>query len=127
MQTLTIAKSKSTPAVLLDKETGSFFIIGKSISEDAMGFYQPIIGWLELYLQSPNSITTIVFELEFFNSDSSKILIYLFKLLNKAFQAGYDIRVEWRYVADDTDTLEAGIDFSSLVQISFTFNALQIN
>jgi hypothetical protein len=125
MQSLIISKTKSTPAVSFEKQTGTFIISGRSLPENVVNFYQPVIEWLELYFQDPNKITLLIFELEFFNTASSKIFIYIFKLLNKAFHVGHQISVEWRYMADDTDSLEAGMDYSSLVQVPFIYNELQ--
>ena len=127
MQPLIIVKTISTPAVLLNNQTGSLVFTGRSLPEDAYGFYQPVMEWVELYLLNPNASTNAVFELEYFNSASSKIFITLFHLLEGLFNKGLEIRIDWRYAADDTDTLEAGVDFASLLQIPFVFTQLQNN
>jgi hypothetical protein len=125
MQPLIIKGTNSTPEVLLDKEKGIFEISGISLPNDAIEFYQPISNWIESYLENPNANTTLVFELEYFNSASSKIFMGFMKLLSNSLQTGRDLKIEWRYLADDSDTLEAGKDYSSMISIPFTFTEIQ--
>lgn len=69
-------KTKSTPTVVLDKSKGIFEISGKSLPEDAMEFYLPIVEWSQSYLQNPNTTTILVFE--YLSSASSKVFISIF-------------------------------------------------
>jgi hypothetical protein len=121
MQPLKIEATNSTPVVLLDKDKGIFEISGISLPNDAIGFYQPVINWFDSYLEAPNPATKLVFELEYFNSASSKIFMGILRSFDNNIQPGREIIVEWRYIADDSDTFEAGKDYASMVAIPFTF------
>lgn len=125
MNALIVDRGKFTPGVILDKERNIFEISGRSIPTDAAEFYLPIMKWLEEYLHKPNNKTLMVVELEFINSTSVKVLLNIFKLLGKAFKAGSDIIIEWRYEHDDEDIRESGMDFSSLVQVPFVIKSYQ--
>jgi hypothetical protein len=125
MQSLIIEKTKSTPTIIFDIKNGNFEITGRSLPEDAERFYQPVIQWLQLYLRNPNTVSTFVFELEYFNSASSKIFMQIFRLLNISFVNGINISIDWCYEDDDMDTLETGIDYSSMVKLPFVFNVMQ--
>jgi hypothetical protein len=123
MEALIIEKTKTTPKVVMDKNTGVFEISGRSLPEDAVGFYQPVVGWLEDYFKDPNPSSTFVFSFDYFNTASSKIIFEIIKSLNVPKSKGVDVNVCWRYLEEDVDTLEAGKDYASLVNVPFSFVA----
>ena len=124
MEPLHIEMSKSTPEVTLDKSKGIFLIIGKSLPEDAIGFYQPAINWLGEYLKDPNPSTELTFEMHYFNTASSKIIYDIICLLKEPLKNGKDVKVLWRYLDDDEDTLEAGEDYAELSKVPFSFRSI---
>ena len=70
MEQLFIKKTDLSPKVLLDKDNNKFFIVGKSIVENAFEFYVPIIEWFKNYFKDPNKSTDLIFFLEYLNSSS---------------------------------------------------------
>jgi hypothetical protein len=73
MKNLIIKKTDDTPSVIFDKEEGVFEIIGKSLSSDAIGFYEPILKRKKEYLENPNHKTMLKLELIYFSTASSKM------------------------------------------------------
>lgn len=126
MQTLNIHPTPSTPKIVFDNSNGIFEISGRSFPEDAIGFYRPVLDWIQAYLQNPYTTTILVFEMEYFNTASSKNFISILYSLNDLVNNGLDVKVFWRYHEDDEDTLEAGNDFASLVSIPFTFSVITV-
>lgn len=124
MQALIIEKTKTTPGVTLDSSKGIFKIEGKSLPENAIEFYQPVMKWLQEYLLSPNPETVLTFEMQYFNTASSKLIYEIICLLKEPKKNGFDVKVNWCYSEDDDDTLESGKDYSSLVTIPFTFTEI---
>jgi hypothetical protein len=124
MKPLVINKTERTPAISLNSENGIFSIIGRSLTEDTSKFYQPIIDWFEKYIQNPNPCTQLVFQLDYFNTSSSRIYMIIMKFLEKIYLLGYDASVEWCYAADDYDMLETGADYSMMVQVPFKFKII---
>jgi hypothetical protein len=124
MQPLKIEATGSTPVVVLDKDKGIFEISGISLPNDAIGFYQPVINWFNNYIETPNPATKLIFKLEYFNSASSKIFMGILRAFDNAIHSGREILVEWCYIADDADTLEAGKDYASMVEIPFIFTEI---
>jgi hypothetical protein len=121
MEPLIIEASKSTPRIEFDQSKGIFKIEGKSLPENVMHFYTPVIDWFQKYLESPNPETILDIQLEYFNTASSKIIFDIIKLLKAPAANGIDVKVQWRHHEDDEDNLEVGQDYASLVNVPFIF------
>lgn len=119
MQPLTIKGTEKTPVVNFNNATGKFELKGRSIPEDSLSFYKPIIDWIKQYTESPQNVTELSVELEYFNTSSSKCLIDVFKTLEPIQVAGNKVQVNWRYEKDDEDMLEAGEGYATSVAIPF--------
>ncbi|HEY8400949.1 MAG TPA: DUF1987 domain-containing protein [Cytophagaceae bacterium] len=115
MNTLKLEGTEDTPSVILDKATGTFELSGRSLPEDAAGFYKPVLDWLNEYAKEANSNTEFNVKLEYFNTASSKLLLDVLTALEKIPNA----KVLWYYSEDDEDMQEAGEEFSELVEVTF--------
>ncbi len=114
MEDIKIAPTQKTPMVHFSA-TGSLELKGRSIPENSLEFYKPLIEWLEIYSQTAEKETNVHVQLEYFNTSSSKCLLDLFKRLeslNKVF-------IHWYYEQDDEDMLEAGEDYEAIVSVPF--------
>ena len=120
METLILEKTKDTPKVVLDSENNIFLIEGKSLPEDAMSFYKPIIDWVDLYCQSPNKKTIFEFKLEYFNTSTTKQFAKLFLILEKLIPQK-EVIIKWYYDKNDLDMKLSGERFNKLLKISFEF------
>jgi len=117
METIIFEGTTDTPKVILDKNGSTFEISGRSLPEDAAGFYQPILNWIEGYAVNPNPETKFNFRLEYFNTASSKLILDLLSALEDI----KGISINWYSDEDDEDMQEAGEEFSELVEIPFQF------
>ncbi len=117
MKPLKIESTHKTPKVYLDPEEGVFEISGRSIPEDSVGFYKPILEWLDEYGKNPNEKTEFKFELEYFNTSSSKNILELLKRLEEIYEKGHDVKVIWYYDEDDEDMEETGEDYQALLKV----------
>lgn len=102
--------------VRLDKNQGIFAIGGRSIPEDAISAYTPIIEWLSQYASEPNTETIIDFSFEYINSSSMKQIAKILSLLNNIKST---VKVIWHYHFDDFDSKKHGERLSQLVSFSF--------
>ena len=91
-----------TPKACFDKEQNTFSLSGRSIPENAIEFYAPIIEWWQQYLQNPNPETSIDMNFEYINSSSMKQIARLIAMLDKVEKSKINIR--WHYNSDDTDS-----------------------
>lgn len=115
-----IEATKKTPEVYLGPE-GVIKIWGRSISEDAKGFYDEVNEWIDEYLKSPADVTSVEVTLEYFNSASAKqIIMILQKLLLLTLQHK-KLNVNWFYEEGDEDILEKGEYFSNILNLKFNF------
>ena len=112
--------SEDTPRIVLDKVNGIFEITGRSLPEDAAKFYSPVLDWLKAYSKDCNPATNLILNLEYFNTSSSKIIFELLTILEKIKNA----KIIWCHFDDDADILEAGLEFSELVNITFEFKKI---
>ncbi|MBS1234075.1 MAG: hypothetical protein H6R34_639, partial [Bacteroidetes bacterium] len=72
MEPINIEGTPKTPSVKFDKESGVMEIKGRSIPENSIEFYKPLVDWLEDYAKSPLKRTQVDVQLEYFNTSSSK-------------------------------------------------------
>lgn len=121
MKTLYIEATAKTPLVHFDPENNLFEIKGKSIPDDAEGFYHGILDWFDDYLVRPNKETILKIDLEYFNISSSKRLLFLLYKLNDLNILKNSVRIKWMYNEEDEDMFEVGQDYAFMVKVPFDF------
>jgi hypothetical protein len=119
MEAIIIEGTPKTPSVNFDSANGILQLKGRSIPENSIEFYKPLVEWLDEYAAKPHSKTAVNIQLEYFNTSSSKCLLDLFKKLEGMHKSGNDITIKWYYEEDDEDMLEAGEDYQSIINIPF--------
>ncbi len=119
METIVREGTPKTPYVRLDGEKGIIEIKGRSIPENSIEFYKPLIDWLEEYGDIALEETVVNVQLEYFNTSSSKCILDIFKKLEVIFKKGCKVEVNWYYEEDDEDMFEAGEDYQSIINIPF--------
>jgi hypothetical protein len=123
MEKIVIEPTNETPKVVLDKENNVFEISGNSLPEDVLNFFVPILSWFDEYAKSPNQSTRIIFNLEYYNTSSSKMILKLLEKFRDIHRSGYDVEIHWHYMEDDEDMIEAGEDYSENIKVPFKFIA----
>lgn len=119
MELIKIEGSPKTPTVIMNPESGVVEIKGRSIPENSIEFYKPVVDWLEEYSKSPAAKTVVNIQLEYFNTSSSKCILDVFKKLEAIKKNQNDIVINWYYEEDDEDMLEAGEDYESIIKVPF--------
>ena len=117
MDALIIEATDDTPKVVLDPANNNFEFSGKSLPEDVTTFYGPVMEWLDGYSESPNDKTIVIFNLVYFNTASSKLILDILFKLEEIFDEDNDISVEWHYQEEDEDMEEAGEEYADLVEM----------
>lgn len=126
MNPLVIESSAETPEIILDKRSNTFTFSGKSLPEDPISFYSPVIQWLEGYSTDPNPNTKVDFMMMYFNTSSSKIILDIMKHFEGIKQSGHEVIINWNFKEDDEDMLEAGEIYSERVDIPFNLVSEQL-
>jgi len=117
--TIFIEETIDTPRVEMDKEKGIFKISGRSLPEDAVRFYAPVKECLEEYIGNPNPSTEFIFEMDYYNSASTKQFIVMLSALEQILQKGKEIKVIWYYNKEDEVMQDKGEEIKSMTSISF--------
>ncbi|HRE96602.1 MAG: DUF1987 domain-containing protein [Flavobacteriales bacterium] len=117
MENIQIDGTPKTPTVTFSKDNGVLEIRGRSIPENSIEFYKPLIDWIEAYGKSPKGDTMVNIKLEYFNTSSSKCILDVFKKLETV--SGTNMTINWYYEEDDEDMLEAGEDYQAIINIPF--------
>ncbi|PKP36218.1 MAG: nuclear pore complex subunit [Bacteroidetes bacterium HGW-Bacteroidetes-15] len=119
MELINIEGTPKTPSVNMNPQTGVVEIKGRSIPENSIEFYKPIVDWLEEYASGPAEKTVVNVQLEYFNTSSSKCILDVFKKLEVLKKDQNDVIINWYYEEDDEDMLEAGEDYESIIKVPF--------
>ncbi|HBH48942.1 MAG TPA: nuclear pore complex subunit [Bacteroidales bacterium] len=119
MEPLDIQGTNDTPKVIFDPQSEVFEISGRSLPEDVVSFYQPVIEWLEEYKAAPLEYTEFVFRYIYFNTATSKLIQDVLIKLEELYEAGNNVQVIWFYEEDDEDMLDSGEEFMENVDVPF--------
>ncbi len=125
MKTFMMTAKEYTPYVLLDANKGFVEISGRSFPEDSNRFYKPILKWIDEYLLEPKPDTQLNFKFSYFNTASSKKILELIKKFSSLNKTENKLIVNWYYDEGEDDMLNAGNDFSSVVEIPFIFKEIK--
>jgi len=114
MDAINIEGTAKTPGVKFS-DSGVLEIKGRSIPENSVEFYKPLVAWLDAYSNQAQAKTEVNIQLEYFNTSSSKCILDVFKKLEAIHNGGSsEIIINWYYEEDDEDMLEAGEDYQAI-------------
>ena len=119
MEPIFIEGTAKTPSVKFNAKDGIIEIKGRSIPENSVEFYKPLVDWLEEYKSGPLDKTRVNIQLEYFNTSSSKCILDVFKKLEAIHKGKQEVEINWYYEEDDEDMLEAGEDYESIIRVPF--------
>lgn len=121
MESLIIENTEDTPQIDFNLGTGVFAISGRSLPENAIEFYMPVLEWIEKVL-TETSDKAYIFEirLEYFNTASSKQLAKMLLMIEK-YNEMHNILIRWCYEKEDNDMLVSGNQYSKFLKLKFEF------
>jgi hypothetical protein len=117
---LIIEETQDTPRIFFDRSKGVFEVSGRSLPENAIKFYTPILKWLEEYVIAPNPTTCFEFKLDYFNSASTKKIFEIVTILEKLTGNNNSaIIIKWYYSKDDELIKSKGLEMQEMVDVPF--------
>ncbi|MCK5463257.1 MAG: DUF1987 domain-containing protein [Bacteroidales bacterium] len=119
MEKLKIESTEDSPQIILERESNIMEISGRSLPEDVNTFYEPMMSWIEEYAKDPLDVTVFSFKLTYFNTASSKIILDILTHFEEMIEEGHKVMVRWHYLEEDEDMLEAGEEYSEMVDVPF--------
>lgn len=114
-----------TPKLDFNPDAETFLISGRSIPENSIEFYKPLLDWLDKYVHNPLESTIFEIKLEYFNTSSSKCLVEIFRKLEKIHDNGSKVSIEWYFDEEDEDMEESGEDFKEIIKIPFNMKEIK--
>jgi len=119
MDTLLIEQTEDSPRVVLDPVDKLFEISGKSLPEDVLEFYQPVLDWLNAYKKEPDAETKFNVRLIYFNTASSKLIMDIFLIFEEMVEEGHKVLIKWHSHQKDEDMQDAGQEFEEMIAVPF--------
>lgn len=116
---LVIEETQDTPRIYFDKDKGVLEISGRSLPENAIKFYTPVLQWLEKYVAAPNAETCFEFKLDYFNSASTKKIYEIISLMEKLAETSSSVSIKWYHSKDDELIKNKGLEMKEMVEVPF--------
>ncbi len=101
-----------TPEVIADFSKKEISISGKCYPDNSREFFHPLMNWVNEFLSLGNELESIEFDLEYFNTSSSLILLEIMKKLSTKSQRS---KMIWLYDEEDDDMAEAASEYNMLI------------
>ena len=92
MEPILIEGTPKTPTIKFDASSGVFEIKGRSIPENSVDFYKPLIDWLDSYKEDPNDKTIVNIRL----SISTRVLQNAFLMSSRNWNPFTRQKMKWR-------------------------------
>jgi len=121
MDTLILEGTARTPTIVFDAEQGLLEIKGRSLLENSIDFFIPLVEWIDGYVKTAKPETIVNIKLEYFNTGTSKCLLDVFKKLEKVNETNKGVTINWFYEHDDDDMLESGEEYAFIIKLKFNF------
>ena len=121
MDTLIIKQKENTIGVVLDKENQKFVFEGRSLPENTVKFFEPVMKWIQEYKKSSADKTHIDMNFVYFNTSSAKLILEVLQEFDDIFKEGSDVKIIWHYMEDDYDIKEAGEEYESMTSVPFEY------
>lgn len=127
MEKLYIEQTKATPQIDFDPQTNILKIRGQSYPENAFKFYEPILNWVDEYINETQGeiLIEIEFNLPYINTSSSKCIMMFLEKLDNACSIGKNVIVNWFYDEENESELECAEEFRE--DVSIPFNIVPVN
>ena len=112
-----IQKEDDTPEIFLDPEKGTLRFKGKSIPENAVSFYKPIIDWLHAYKEKPADHTQVSLKFDYYNTATDRQLVKILLILEEI-SKNNSVDLDWYYNTGDISMLNDGKKFKELIDLN---------
>lgn len=119
MEKFEINGTTKTPAIILDAVSGDLLFEGRSNPENANELYEPVIHWLDRYIEQPAEQTHLRMNLEFFNTSSSKYILEVLRKIRYLADKNHAFNVTWMYEDDDLEMLDTAEAFEMMTGLKF--------
>lgn len=117
---LIIEKTTKTPQIIFDPSNNLYEISGRSLPENVVKTYEPVLQWIDRNLGKIQEGVTFTFKVDYLNSASAKMISLILTKLEEYYKSGISIDVKWYYNFDDDDIQSEGEIYAKLKKIPIT-------
>ncbi|MDF1547414.1 MAG: DUF1987 domain-containing protein [Bacteroidales bacterium] len=121
MDPLRIEKELNTLKIVLDKNKNEFLFEGRSLPENTVKFFEPVMAWIKNYKNDPLEETIVHMNFIYFNTSSAKLLLEILREFDEINKSGKPVKIYWHYMVEDFDILEAGEEYSTMISTPFEY------
>lgn len=114
---LIIEKTTKTPQVIFDPNDELFEISGRSLPENVVKTYEPVLQWIDQNVGRLQNGAVFSFKVDYLNSASAKMISLILTKLEEFYKSGISIEVKWYYNLDDDDIQSEGEIYAKLKKI----------
>ena len=114
---LIIDKSTKTPQVIFDPANNFFEISGRSLPENVVKTYEPVLQWIDQNVGKLKNGVVFNFRVDYLNSASAKMVSLILTKLEEFYKSGIGIEIKWYYNLDDDDIQSEGEIYAKLKKI----------
>jgi len=111
---LIIDKSTKTPQVIFDPANNFFEISGRSLPENVVKTYEPVLQWIDQNVGKLKNGVVFNFRVDYLNSASAKMVSLILTKLEEFYKSGIGIEIKWYYNLDDDDIQSEGEIYAKL-------------
>ena len=138
LENLYIERSEKSPLVDFNLETNEYKLMGRSLLEDSVNFFDKVLDWLRSFnnqftedtiFDDSKKVHLFSFKMEYFNSASGKYIYEFFKIINQIYLTldkhcpnhTETIEVDWLFMEGDEIMQEIGEEIQELTDLEFNF------
>jgi hypothetical protein len=114
---LIIDRTAKTPQIILDPANGNYEISGRSLPENVVKTYEPVLNWIDQNLGKITESMVFIFKVDYLNSASAKMISLILTKLEEFYKSGSNVEVKWYYNYDDDDIQSEGEIYAKLKKI----------
>lgn len=119
MESLLIEATEDTPRIHLDPLSGRFEISGRSLPENALEFYEPLMNWVGAFFDGDTPAVEFHLTIEYCNSASTRYMFNMLMDMEEKVAEGRDIKVFWYYRNDDEMIKAKGEELAGMLDLPF--------
>lgn len=124
---LIIDRTTKTPQIIFDPINGVYEISGRSLPENVVKTYEPVLQWIDQNIGKIHDPVIINFKLDYLNSASAKMVSLILTKLEEFYKSGSSIEIKWHYNYDDDDILSEGEIYAKLKKIPINLIGIDEN
>jgi hypothetical protein len=106
MNEFSLEQTAKTPQIDFNHLSGDLLLYGRSIPENAAKVYEPVLNWINEYIQEARQITNLRLNLEYYNTASTIWFTKILKALLRIKESDYVIILHLYLPIEDFEEID---------------------